>query len=343
MKTPKHLFFIIVFTMKIFAEPGNTLSDHFDGEVFFNSYQPNIDMVSKPNFFVRSAEIFGSGSWPESIDNSHYEPLFKGDNSNALVTTFINHATVLIQVDGLNILTDPIWSQRASPFTFAGPRRVRSPGVTLEDLPKIDIILLSHNHYDHMDIPTLKKINDRDSPLVITGLGNKALLQQEALNTLELDWWECSTFSSTPICFVPAIHSSARGVFDRNKTLWGGFIIQSTKGNIYFAGDTAYGNHFREINKRFSPIRLALLPIGHYLPQWMMQSVHMSPQEAAKAHLDLEAKTSIGIHFGTFHGLGSHNSEEINQPEEDLQEAKSKYAISDKDFFVLNVGEGIAF
>ncbi len=341
MRVSIKVFFIMIFSMNIVAETKNNITDHFDGEHFFNSYYLDIDMVSRPGLLARTMDFFNSESWPDAIENRHYEPIFKLTNHSALVVTYINHATILIQVDGLNILTDPIWSPRASPLTFVGPRRVRTPGLELTDLPKIDIILLSHNHYDHMDIPTLKILQERDAPLVITGLGNRALLQQETINAHELDWWESTTIDTTSIYFVPAIHGSARGIFDRNKTLWGGFVIQSTQGNIYFAGDTAYGNHFREIKTRFEPIRLALLPIGHYLPRWMMQSVHMSPDDAAKAHIDLKSANSIGIHLGIFHGLGSHNSEKLGEPEADLQKAKNKYAIANKDFYVLDVGESI--
>lgn len=333
----------VVFSMSLEADTAIEKSDHFDGERFFNAYQLDIQPIEKPSVWNRARDFFNSTSWPDEIKNNAHEPLYRKPLPDAVVVTFINHATVLIQVDGLTLLTDPIWSERASPSAYLGPQRVRSPGIALNDLPKIDVILLSHNHYDHMDLPSLEAISQRDSPVIITGLGNRAILEKNAIpHSIELDWWQSTVVHSVPVHFVPAIHGSARSLVDRDKTLWGGFVVQTQHGNLFFAGDTAYGNHFRAIAKRFGSFRLALLPIGHYLPRWMMQGVHMSPEEAVKAHQDLSVQTSIGIHFGTFHGMGSHNMEAIGQPEADLRSALSKYAIANERFSVLDVGESVA-
>ncbi len=319
-------------------------SDHFDGQRFYNSYEATSPDETKPNFLTRFLHSLESDTWPEVIANQNYQLLVLPGTSSAIAVTYINHATLLIQINGLNILTDPIWSERASPFSAIGPRRVRSPGIPFDKLPKIDVVLISHNHYDHMDISTLVALNERDHSLFVTGLGNEYILKEHKINNVKvLDWWQSIKVGDTNINFVPAIHSSARGLMDRNKSLWGGFVIQTFNRNIFFAGDTAYGEHFKVIQEKYGAFRLALLPIGHYLPRWMMQSVHMNPEEAVVAHQDLKAVSSIGIHFGIFHGLGSHNQETITEPQDDLKRAKLKHNVSDKDFLTLDVGQGILF
>jgi L-ascorbate metabolism protein UlaG (beta-lactamase superfamily) len=204
---------------------------------------------------------------------------------------------VLIQHAGMNMLTDPIWSDRASPFSSLGPRRFSPPGVSFENLPKIDLVLLSHNHYDHLDVRTLKRIAARDQPRVVVPLGLAKLLSGIGLKPeKEMDWWDVSG----PITCVPARHFSARGITDRNRTLWCGYWIETPAGPIYFAADTAFGPHFGEIRNRLGSPRVALLPIGAYKPQWFMSPVHMSPEEAAEAHRKLGPERSIAIHWGTF-------------------------------------------
>ena len=215
--------------------------------------------------------------------------------------TFINHSTVLIQWEGKNILTDPIYSKRASPFRYMGPKRLHAPGIPFEQLPHIDIVLLSHNHYDHMDLPTLEALRDRFNPLIITGLGNRAYLKKHHfLNVRELAWWETYKKGSLEFTFTPAEHFSARWPWDRNKTLWGGFFLRGETQSIYFAGDTGYGQFFKKIAEKLGPPDLALLPIGAFKPRWFMQPAHLSPQEARQAFKDLHAKVWIPIHFGTF-------------------------------------------
>ncbi len=211
--------------------------------------------------------------------------------------TWVNHSTVLIQYAGTNLLTDPIWSERASPFSSIGPRRFSPPGVPIENLPKIDLVLLSHNHYDHFDLPTLKQIARRDRPRFIVPLGLGKLLSRHGIKPeREMDWWDIAG----PITCLPARHFSARGVTDRNRTLWCSYWIATPAGPVYFGADTAFGPHFEEIRKRLGTPRVALLPIGAYKPEWFMSPVHMSPGEAVEAHRILAPECSIAIHWGTF-------------------------------------------
>lgn len=215
--------------------------------------------------------------------------------------TFINHSTLLIQWKEKNILTDPIFSKRASPFRYIGPKRLHPPGIAFEQLPPIDIVLLSHNHYDHMDLPTLEALRDRFNPLIVTGLGNRAYLKKHHFhNVREMAWWESYKKSPFEITFTPAEHFSARWPWDKNKTLWGGFYVRCGNQSIYFAGDTGYGQLFKKITQKLGAPTLALLPIGAFKPRWFMQPAHLSPEDARRAFQDLQAKEWIPIHFGTF-------------------------------------------
>ena len=222
-------------------------------------------------------------------------------SGGSAVVTFIGHSTFLIQTAAGNILTDPMSSQRAGPLNLLGPRRVRQPPVRFDDLPPISTILLSHNHYDHCDLRTLRMLADRFDPIVVTPLGNAALVRSAGIRRVEeLDWWQSAKTCAWPIVLTPARHFSARTPLDRNRALWGGFMLTAGRARVFFAGDSGYAPLFRDIRQRPGPIGLALLPIGAYEPRWFMQAVHMNPAEAVQAHLDLEAAESIGMHFGTF-------------------------------------------
>lgn len=222
-------------------------------------------------------------------------------NKNKLSATWVGHATVLIQIDGKNILTDPIWSERCSPISFLGPKRYTPVGIKIDDLPNIHIVLISHNHYDHMDIPTLKELEKRFSPHFFVGLKNGKLLRSEGLQKIvELDWWDSYSIFDLEINFTPTQHFSARGILDRNKTLWGSFVVRSKNYGFYFAGDTGYFSGFLEIGKKFPNLDLAILPIGAYEPRWFMKPVHMNPVDSVKAFLDLNAKYMIPMHYQTF-------------------------------------------
>jgi L-ascorbate metabolism protein UlaG (beta-lactamase superfamily) len=276
---------------------GGKSSDHFDGRKFFNPNLPTVRAMHDSRSLVSWLLARHRGEWKNVAVSPVVPPARVHEG---IRVTYINHATVLIQCAGLNIITDPIWARRASPFRFAGPKRYAGPGVRLDDLPQIDIVLLSHNHYDHMDIATLRHIAKSD-PRIYTGLGNTAYLRRKGIvGAHDLDWWESVMDSDVKITAVPAQHFSARSFFDRNHTLWCGFVLETPVGKIYFAGDTGYGPFVHKIAERFESFRLALIPIGAYDPAWMMQTVHTNPEEALAIHDELHIQTSIGIHHGTF-------------------------------------------
>src|SRR5436305_2521773 len=274
------------------------ITNHFDGRKFHNLEPPE-----KRGFidFLRWQLNRKRGPWNRWTDNQSVSVPPQRVNGKDLRVTFVNHATALIQTEGLNILTDPVWSERASPVAWAGPRRHRPPGLRFADLPPIDLVLISHNHYDHLDIETLVRLRGEHRPRFITGLGNRALLNAREINDVtELDWWEVAKVSDElSVTCVPAKHFSGRGLSDGEAALWCGYVVQGSGGNIYFAGDTGMGSHFVEIKNRFGPFRLALLPIGAYLPKWFMHPVHLSPSEAIELHHMLEPRVSMAIHFGT--------------------------------------------
>jgi len=251
--------------------------------------------------------------------------------NDALLVTLINHSSLLLQQGNSHILTDPIWSERASPLSSIGPRRRRQPGVRWEDLPRIDTVLLSHNHYDHLDLATLRRLAERGQSQFIVPAGVAGLLRSQNIGPVhELDWGESLSLASATIHSVPALHFSARGIFDRNRTLWCGYVIEAADRFVYFAGDTAFGNHFHSIRERFGSPRLALLPIGAYEPRWFMSPVHMGPDDALRAHQILGAEMSIAIHHGTFQLA----DESLDTPREELLSLTR-----DEHFLVLGNGE----
>jgi L-ascorbate metabolism protein UlaG (beta-lactamase superfamily) len=218
-----------------------------------------------------------------------------------VAATFVNHATLVLQLGGLTIVTDPMWSERASPVSFAGPRRVHPPGVALEAIPRVDLVLLSHNHYDHLDRPTLQRLEARHRPVTITVCGTERYLPyRDRARVHSLDWWQSVEVEGARVTATPAQHFSGRGLLDRDRALWGSFVVEWDGPTVFFAADTGYWSHFREVRERFGRIGLALLPIGAYEPRWFMAPAHMDPAEAVRAHLDLGGPPSIGMHFGTF-------------------------------------------
>ena len=239
--------------------------------------------------------------------------------------------TVLIQGHGKNILTDPIWSKRCSPSQWAGPKRFAPPGVAFDALPPIDAILLSHDHYDHLCLPTLKRIARRGNPIVFTGKGVARTVKKSGLtHVVELDWWETHEWAEGwEIHGCPAQHFSGRTPFDRNKTLWMSLWLQTPSHSVYFAGDTGMGPHFEQIVSRYGAPDVSLLPIGAYTPEWFMSPVHMSPEEALHAHDLLQTKQSIATHFGTF----ALAMDEQDGPQEWIETHKEQ-----RDFHVLKHG-----
>jgi len=284
---------------------------HFDGERFFNPGAPQARGFSD----VVKWQLSGSHRQrsPEFIDDVN--PSVPPQQVEDLRITLVNHSTVLVQQSGSNILTDPIWSQRASPITWAGPKRRRAPGVKFADLPPIHTVLLSHNHYDHLDIATLERLAARGKSTYIVPQGVSPVLTSKGIGPVyELDWGESGRVEGATIHCVPAMHFSARGLTDRNRTLWCGYMIDSGNGLVYYAGDTGFGEQFQWIHERFEAPRLALLPIGAYEPRWFMSPIHMGPDEAVRAHGIIGARTSIAIHHGTFQLA----DEALDTPKHDL-------------------------
>lgn len=276
------------------------VTDHFDGLRFFNPGEPETDRSFRE--VLRWRRTAPNHPWSQRIEVRQVEPERSVDE---LTVTMVGHATVLIQIAGLNLLTDPVWSDRASPFQFAGPKRVAAPGVTLSDLPPIHAILLSHNHYDHLDIRTLRELDARYSPLIVTPLGNDAIIRRHLPEArVETgDWGDVvSIGQGAEIHIVPANHWSSRGLRDRRMALWAGFMIRVTGKLIYFAGDTGYGTGaiFRNMRQQFGSPDLAILPIGAYDPRWFMAAQHVDPEEAIQIMFDLNARIALGMHWGVF-------------------------------------------
>jgi len=275
--------------------------------------------------------------WPSRIPVEPRRPPHIGPDD--VVVTFVGHATFLIQVASINLLTDPVYSERASPVSFAGPRRVRAPGVRFDDLPAISLVLLSHNHYDHCDLATLRALDRRFQPRLVAPVGNGRLLRSAGIRQVEeIDWWQSASAAPLPVTLTPAQHFSARSMLDRNRALWGGFLIAAGSRRILFAGDSGYGPHFREVAARLGPFDLALLPIGAYEPRWFMKDIHMNPAEAVQAHLDLAARRSLAMHFGTF----QLTPEGIDEPVRELAKALRERSVPAEQFRGAEVGESVS-
>jgi L-ascorbate metabolism protein UlaG (beta-lactamase superfamily) len=275
------------------------LSDHYDGRHFFN---PGPSRPSRGVMQVLRWRLRGEkrAAWPAYTPNTVFPPPPATVGQHNAAITFINHASFLIRLPGAVVLTDPIFSERCSPVSWAGPKRARPPGIALADLPRPDVVLLSHNHYDHMDFPTLRTLQARFAPQFVTTLGNARPLAKLGITATELDWWQDTTAGPLRITATQARHFAARTPFDRNRTLWGGFMLDTGAGKILFAGDSGAGSHWADIRTRLGTPDVALLPIGAYEPRWFMAAVHMNPAEAMDAHVALGARQSIGMHFGTF-------------------------------------------
>lgn len=310
------------------------ISDHYDGSRFFNPWKPDMDKgfgtLLKWQFTAEKK------SWPAHRPVIHKPQLKHPLDSQQWALSFVNHSTYLIQSQKHNILTDPVWSERASPVSFAGPKRIHEPGIDFETLPQIHVVLLSHNHYDHLDLRTLKKLYERFKPLILVPLGDKKLLESEGIrNVKEMDWWESTKIDDLEIHFTPAQHWSSRGLFDRRKSLWGSYFLKDPQKTLYFGGDTGFGPHFLEIHKRFGAPKLALLPIGAYEPRWFMKEAHMNPNDAVNAHKVLCAEFSAALHFGTF----QLTDEGIDDPKQDLEFALDSNSLPKSTFWVPEPGQ----
>jgi L-ascorbate metabolism protein UlaG (beta-lactamase superfamily) len=281
------------------------VSDHFDGEHFFNpDDKPTPEQRGagvSPFRFLRFALGLDRVPWPKTVPVTQTVPPPRVDGQDMRVT-WIGHSTVLVQTEGLNILTDPVWSDRASPFSFMGPKRVCEPGVAFEHLPKIDLVLVSHNHYDHLDIPSLRKLWRRDRPLIVTPLGNDTILRAHGIESVAKDWGERVPVRPGIDVIVERVHHwGSRWGADRNRALWGGFTVTLPGGGLFFAGDTGWGDgSWMHDATRSGRCRLALIPIGAYLPRPLMQSSHIAPHEAVAIFSALGAAHGLGVHWGTF-------------------------------------------
>ena len=318
------------------------LTDHSDHHGFFNSNEATrSDNVHRSMAMYEWLLFRKPAKWPliEPFFTPVDTPQLRPDaNLDDWKVWFVGHATVLIQIGQFNFLTDPVWAERASPLRRFGPKRVRAAGIALNDLPRIDAVLLSHNHYDHLDLASLEWLHQRDHMPIYTGLAN-ACYFPEYMTVIEMDWWEKIPFPADnrlSIAYTPAQHFSGRGLKDRNKALWGGLSILTPTEHCFFAGDTGYSQHFEQIKQTYGAPRLALLPIGAYEPRHMMRSVHMNPADAVQAHIDLQAKQSLSIHYRTF----QLTDEAMNQPLIELSTALTQAQITDESFFNLIEGYG---
>ncbi len=331
----KYLFcFLFLFMNACTTFHEGKKAKHFDGKYFRNTtpHEKSLWQIMKlafggPNF-----------DWPESVQLTPLKNFPDRVHKN-IKYTFIGHSTLLVQMNGINILTDPVYSERVSPVTFAGPKRARVPAVKFEDLPDIDVVLISHDHYDHLDIETLQRLvkkQKNNPPLFIAGLGNDKLLEDEEINPhLVLDWGKSTQFKDLKITFVECQHRSGRNMLGHKRTLWGSFVIESPNARVYFAGDTAYSKHFKNQGSKFQKFDLAFLPIGAYKPRWFMKDVHVNPQESVQAHQDLRSQLSVGIHFGTF----KLTYEKIDDPIKDLAKSLKLAGIPEHKFLVPQFGE----
>ncbi|MCG6857740.1 MAG: MBL fold metallo-hydrolase [Salaquimonas sp.] len=314
------------------------VSDHFDGAIFFNpgGVAPgNVRELLKWRLANKPAQW--PKQWPSSFHDADPAERVDGDG---LTVTMIGHATLLIQTAGLNMLTDPVWSDRVSPLSFAGPKRVNSPGIAKEKLPPVDIVLLSHNHYDHLDLPTLAWLVARDDPLIVTPLGNDTIVRARvpAARFAVGDWGDIAEIGKeVRIHFEPVHHWSARGVRDRRMALWAGFVVQTPAGRILHVGDTGFheGRNFTAAAEKHGAFRLAILPIGAYEPRWFMEPHHMNPDEAVRAFKLANAAHALGHHWGTF----QLTNEAIDAPLLALEEALATHDVDPARFPALRPGQ----
>ncbi len=308
-------------------------TEHFDGKKFINPSRRPANGLKEVGEYGRTRN---PDKWRFVADAEHENRNVPSPKEDRIQYTFINHSTFLIHIAGLNILTDPIWSERCSPFQWAGPKRMRPPGIAFENLPHIDLVLLSHNHYDHLDKNTIKRLVKKYNPTFIAPLGLSHLLHKYGCKEVhELDWWKETNYKQLKIKATPANHFSSRGIFDRDKTLWAGYIISTDKEKIYYAGDTGYSEVFKTIGQKEGPFDLSFIPIGAYLPKWFMSPIHISPDQSVLVHQDVKSKRSVAMHFGTF-PLADDNPERSKQ---ELSQHKEEAGLSDSEFMVPMEGQ----
>lgn len=311
-------------------------SDHFDGTRFFN---PGAAYPRTFRHFLQWQRTRKAAAWPKARPLTSQDRPPQRVMGSELRVSFIGHISVLVQTRRLNILLDPHFSRAAGPFGRIGPERVHAPGIAFEDLPPIDVVVVSHNHYDHLDLPTIKQLWRAHRPRIVTPLGNDRLIHRpwRRIPVDVMDWGGTLELSEdiTLHC-LPCMHWSARGFRDRNMALWAAFGIGAPDGAVYFGGDSGYGggDHFRAAREALGDIRLAILPIGAYEPRWFMEYAHMNPDEAVRAHKDLGAAFSLGSHFGTFRLT----DEGIDEPLDELAVARQAHQVSEDIFRAIPAG-----
>lgn len=311
------------------------VSSHFDGLRFFNPWDRRVHSIWN---LVQWRITSKAKPWPKKVEIHLSEPPPAKVTGSQLRVCFVGHATVLIQIEGLNILTDPVWSNYL--VKWANVKRVSEPAIPLEQLPKIDLILISHNHYDHFDLVTLQRLWQRDQPRILLPLGNDRIVASfdPSIKVEVLDWEESKQLNSeTTVYLQPAQHWSARRLSDWDMALWGAFVIQTAHGPIYFAGDTGFGKGeiFQKVREEFGKFRFALLPIGAYEPRWFMKYSHMSPDDAVLAYQILGHPYAMPIHFGTFRL----SDESYEDPFTDFAIACEAHQVNPENFRLLHIGD----
>ncbi len=320
-------------------KPHHTGSGFRNLHHYHNAPSPGFLDLLKWRWERRSRNIPSPESY--SFPMAKNDPAFLRKNKTEKTFTWIGHATALLQLEGKNILTDPQFSDRASPVQWAGPKRVAPPGLPLEELPHIDAVVLSHDHYDSLDTGTIERLfrrNGGDDTTFFVPLGLKKWFEDLGIRrVVELDWWDRRDFGTLEIIAVPVHHWSKRGLWGRNQSLWAGWVVRSKDFSFFFAGDSGFTPHFKEIGDKLGPFDLSAIPIGAYEPRWFMKHHHICPEEAVQAHLDARSRKSVAIHWGTF----ILTDEPLDEPPKRLKEAKEGLNVPPDDFVVLKHGETI--